>query len=234
MPQLEVCLSTELLHLYNLENKNVVVIDIFRATSCMTTAFAHGIEAIIPVAKIEECKALQDKGLLAAAEREGLKVEGFDLDNSPFSYMNESLKGKTIAVTTTNGTQAITKSFNANKIYIGSFLNLDAVSQKLKGEKNDLVLVCSGWKGQFCLEDSLFAGALAQKLLGAYEITQDAALMTIDIYQNNKKDLLSFVKKASHVKRLANLNIIKDIEFCLQHSIYEVVPYFEQDKLITT
>ena len=87
MRKIDVCPTPELLHLYNLEKKIVVVVDVFRATSCMTTAFAHGVSKIIPVAQIEECRLLQQQGYLAAAERNAVKVDGFDLDNSPFSYM---------------------------------------------------------------------------------------------------------------------------------------------------
>ena len=110
MKTIDVCLTPELLHLHNIENSIVVVVDIFRATSCMTTAFANGVGSIIPVATIDECVAYQQQGYLAAAERDGKTPEGFDFDNSPFSYMVDKVKDATICVTTTNGTLAITKS----------------------------------------------------------------------------------------------------------------------------
>src|SRR5690606_28130478 len=102
-----------LVDLYDVKGKVVVVIDILRATSCMTTAIAHGVKSLIPVATLEECKTLQQNGYIAAAERDGKMADGFDLGNSPFSYMEKPLAGKTIAVTTTNGTQAIVKSREA-------------------------------------------------------------------------------------------------------------------------
>jgi 2-phosphosulfolactate phosphatase len=104
MKTIDVCLTPELLHLHNIENSIVVVVDIFRATSCMTTAFANGVGSIIPVATIDECVAYQQQGYLAAAERDGKTPEGFDFDNSPFSYMVDKVKDATICVTTTNGT----------------------------------------------------------------------------------------------------------------------------------
>src|SRR5690606_2461121 len=107
MPSIDVCFSPELLHLYELKGKAVVAVDILRATSTMTTAFAHGATQIFPVMQLEECLAFSDKGCLTAAERDGQKAEGFDLGNSPFSYMNGTVKGKDIAITTTNGTRAI-------------------------------------------------------------------------------------------------------------------------------
>src|SRR6187549_669332 len=137
---IDVCLSPELMHLYKVHDKTVVVVDILRATSCMTTAFAHGIESITPFAKLEDCLTMKSKGYFTAGERDGKKVDGFDLGNSPFEYMDENLKGKKIAFTTTNGTQAIAKSAGAKEIIIGSFLNLSAVTNYLlHGENNVLV-----------------------------------------------------------------------------------------------
>ena len=107
MKTVDVCLSPDLMHLYDVRDKTVVIIDILRATSCMTTAFAHGINSITPFAKLEDCIAMKAKGYFTAGERDGKKVDGFDLGNSPFEYMEEKLKGKKIAFTTTNGTQAI-------------------------------------------------------------------------------------------------------------------------------
>src|SRR6478609_7059172 len=115
MRNIEVCPTPELVDLYGVEGKIVVVVDILRATSCMTTAFAHGIDHMIPVAKLEECKALQNSGYIAAAERDGKMAEGFDIGNSPFTYMEPHLKGKGVAVTTTNGTQAIVRSAKADQ-----------------------------------------------------------------------------------------------------------------------
>src|SRR5690606_38832531 len=101
----------------------VVVIDILRATSAITTAFYNGVAKMIPVATVEEAKKHKENGLIVAAERNGEIVEGFDLGNSPFGYMNNKVKGKTIAITTTNGTQAIEAAKKAERIVIGSFLN---------------------------------------------------------------------------------------------------------------
>ena len=96
MKTIDVCLSPDLMHLYDVRDKTVVIIDILRATSCMTTAFAHGIESITPFAKLEDCIAMKAKGYFTAGERDGKKVDGFDLGNSPFEYMEEKLKGRKI------------------------------------------------------------------------------------------------------------------------------------------
>lgn len=232
MPKFEVCLSPDLIHLYDLKGKNAIIVDILRATSCMVTAMAHGIAEIIPVATIGECKALQNNGLPAAAERDGSKVEGFDLDNSPFSYMAENLKNKTIAVTTTNGTQALVKSLSAETVLVGAFLNIGAVSEFIIDSNRDTVVVCAGWKGNFNLEDTLFAGALAEKVQNYFDIGQDSAIAALNMFESNKNDLLAFVNKSQHVKRLANLHIHKDIAFCLTFDLYNSLPIYKTDKLI--
>jgi 2-phosphosulfolactate phosphatase len=231
MPNVEVCLSPDLLHLFNLRKKNVVVVDILRATSCMVTALAHDVEVIIPVASIEECKFLQKQGYISAAERDGLKVEGFELDNSPFSYQNEDLKGKKIAVTTTNGTQAITKSVEAEKIIIGAFLNISAVAAFLLEEQRDVIILCAGWKGNFNLEDTLFAGALIEILQKQFTVEQDSSLAALELYLSKKTELLPFILASSHAKRLSKLNIKDDIAFCLQHDTYDVLPIFHEKEL---
>ena len=134
MKTIDICLSPDLMHLYDVRSRVVVVVDILRATSCMVTALEHGIRSIRPLADLEECRAMRSQGYLTAGERNGEKVEGFDFGNSPFEYMDEKLVGERIAFTTTNGTQAIAKSHRAKEIIIGAFLNLSAVTEYLKRE----------------------------------------------------------------------------------------------------
>jgi 2-phosphosulfolactate phosphatase len=234
MPKIDLCYSPELIHLYSLENKIVVVVDVFRATSCMVTAFAHGVKSILPVATVEECKALQATGLLAAAERDAHKLEGFELDNSPFSYMEPSLAGQTLAVTTTNGTVALTKSKTAAQVLVGAFLNIKAVANYLKTQPNDVLVHCAGWKGRPNLEDSLFGGALVEYLKESHTVAEDAAMMAQQLYNAHKNNLLVAVSDSSHVKRLQNLGIKKDIAFCLEHSKYAVVPRLVGNALVVT
>jgi 2-phosphosulfolactate phosphatase len=224
MKKIDVCLSPDLMHLYPVQDRTVVVVDILRATSCMTTALAHGIESITPFAHLEDCLAMKEKDYFTAGERDGKKVDGFDLGNSPFEYMDEKLKGKKIAFTTTNGTQAIAKSAGADEILIGSFLNLTAVISHLLNCKNNVLLVCSGWKGKVNLEDTLFAGAVVDLLKDNIEPDCDAPLAAQHLYSLAKQDMDGFLKNSSHVKRLAKLNIHKDIEFCLTPDQYNVVP----------
>jgi 2-phosphosulfolactate phosphatase len=219
------------MHLYSVEGKSVVVVDILRATSSMTTAFAHGIESIYPVAKLEDCRAMKSKGYLIAGERDGEKVADFDLGNSPFEYMAENLKGKQIAFTTTNGTQAIAKSIGAKEIIIGAFLNLSAVVERLIKSNNDVLIVCAGWKGKVNLEDTVFAGALVEKLKNNFTHACDAPLAAQHLYNAAKHDMVKFLSQSSHVKRLNKLNIHEDMEFCLTIDTYSIVPVLKDGVL---
>jgi 2-phosphosulfolactate phosphatase len=229
---IDVCLSPDLMHLYDVTQHAVVVVDILRATSCMTTAFAHGIAGIKPFAKLEDCLAMKAHGYFTAGERDGKKVDGFDMGNSPYEYMSPSLSGQYIAFTTTNGTQAIAKAVGAPSIIIGSFLNLSAVAEALAKLQQNVLVVCAGWKGRFNLEDTLFAGALAEKLSGILTPACDAPLAATRLYKQASSDMVGYLRDSSHVKRLARLNIHKDIEFCLTTDQYNVVPVLNDGLLV--
>ena len=233
MKSIDVCLTPELLHLHQIQNTIVVVTDIFRATSCMVTGLAHGVRSITPVATVEECKSLQERGYIAAAERNAQTIEGFDLDNSPFSYMNEYLVGKSIAMTTTNGTLSITKAKNdAVKVLVGAFLNLGAVAHYLRNQQYDVVVLCAGWKGKVNLEDTLYAGALVDALQDEYAIAEDGALLAQRTYLQAQNDMMGYVANSSHVKRLQRLGIQKDIAYCLQKDLYDIVPVLRGSELV--
>ena len=232
MRKIDVCFSPDLIHLYDLSDKCVVVVDIFRATSCMVTAFAHGAAEIVPVEQIELCQSFREKGYLISAERNGITPEGFDFDNSPFSYQDPKVKGAKICVTTTNGTVAIRRSAEAPQLYVGAFLNLSSITEAVKNWQGDALVVCAGWKGKPNLEDTLFAGALIDQLTGVYEVADDAALMAWKNYNVASKDMLTAVKNSSHVKRLLGLGIEKDIAFCLEMDRYDVLPELEGERLV--
>ncbi|GAB2548550.1 2-phosphosulfolactate phosphatase [Rufibacter soli] len=232
MPSIDVCFSPELLPLFKLQGKIAVAVDVLRATSSMVTALSHGVVHIAPVSELTECMAYKDQNYLVAAERDGVKAEGFDLGNSPFHYREESVRGRHLAITTTNGTQAIRLSRAADEVLIGAFLNVGAVADYLRQAGKDVVVVCAGWKGLFNLEDTLFAGALAERLEGDFELNHDATLAAYHLYQTAKSDLLGFLSMSSHVQRLERLHILPDIEFCLQEDVYQVVPVLQGDFLV--
>ena len=231
---IEVCFSPLSYPLFHNPNSIVVVIDILRASSAITTAFFNGVAKMIPVATIEEAQTYKEQGYLVAAERDGEIVKGFDLGNSPFGYMNAKVKGKTIAITTTNGTQAIYVAKEAHKIIIGSFLNLDAVIDFLKKEKKDVVFLCAGWKNKFNLEDTLYAGAVAEQLIYKYGFnsTCDATIAAMELYKLGKHDLFAFLANSSHRNRLEKLDLERDIKYCLTPNQCPVVPVMDGKFLI--
>ena len=231
MKKIDVCLSPDLMHLYKSDDRTVVVVDILRATSCMTTALAHGINNITPFASLDDCLAMKSQGYFTSGERDGKKVDGFDLGNSPFEYMDEKLKGQKIAFTTTNGTKAIAKAIGAKEIVVGSFLNLTALANYLRSGDDDILIVCAGWKGRFNLEDTLFAGALIEALSDTVVLECDAPQACLHLYLLAKANMFEFLKDASHIKRLAKLNIVEDIQFCLTIDRYNIVPKMKNGRL---
>lgn len=234
MNRVEVCLTPDLIHQYHLPGKVVVVVDIFRATSCMVSGMANGVVAIYPVDNVNDCLALGEQGMVTAGEREGKKVEGFDIGNSPYDYMSDGVKGKLVAVTTTNGTKTILASRGADEILIGAFLNLESLSRYVGNSNKDVVIHCAGWKGTVNIEDTLFAGALIAELSGTHETLGDPALLAHNLYLHNRLDLLKVAKNSSHARRLAGFGIEKDLEFCMQSSLFSVIPAYKSDRLELT
>jgi 2-phosphosulfolactate phosphatase len=232
MKNLQVCLTPALLPLFDIEGSIVVIIDIFRATTSICYGIENGAEAIIPVSQVAECSAYREKGMdyLLAAERDGKVVEGFDFGNSPFSYTAEKVSGKTIVLTTTNGTHALHLSIKAKRIVIGSFLNLTALCNWLKTQNEDILLVCAGWKNNFNLEDTLFAGAVAYQL--KHHKPDDAAIAALDLYILAKDNLDGYLKKTSHSERLKQLGIEADIAFCLNVDTTKAIPVLDGDRLV--
>lgn len=230
--KIEVALTPALLPLYDVENSIVVVIDIFRATSSMCYGIENGADAIIPVSQVEECLAYAEKGYLIAAERNGEVVEGFDFGNSPFSYTAEKVAGKTVVLTTTNGTHAIHLSRKAKNIVIGSFFNLTALANWLGDQDENILLVCAGWKNKFNLEDTVFAGAVVDKLKDGNFKTDDSAIAAADLWNLAKDDLGVYLAKTSHSDRLKKLGIEEDIAFCLNIDITTAIPILDGEKLV--
>jgi 2-phosphosulfolactate phosphatase len=232
MKTLETCFSPELLPLYPVSEKIVVVVDIFRATSCMVAGLASGVQSIVPVATLDECRALMAQGYVGAGERDGKHVEGFDIGNSPFSYMLPQYRGRSIAVTTTNGTKAINRAHHAREIIIGAFLNLSAIADYLVQQPNDALIVCAGWKGKFNLEDTLFAGALARKLDGFFTTEDDSVIAARELYANMQSDMYAYLQQSSHYKRLSKLGIREDIGYCLEIDKFRVVPMMQGNEIV--
>ncbi len=224
--KIEACFSPALYPVYEDKESIVVIIDILRATSAICVAFQNGADKMIPVATVEEARAYKEQGFLAGAERDAIKVDGFDFGNSPYDYMTEKIKGKTIALSTTNGTQAIEVSRNAYQVVVGSFLNIDVLCKWLAEQNRNVLLLCSGWKNKFNLEDSLFAGAVTHeliKLIPNYKLG-DGCLALQYLYEMAKEDPMKFLNHASHKERLAKLKLKRDIRYCLYPNTAPVIP----------
>ncbi|MDQ3073801.1 MAG: 2-phosphosulfolactate phosphatase [Bacteroidota bacterium] len=220
------CFSPGLLPCYDLEDKAVVIIDIFRASSAICTALSHGVREIIPVMHVSEALEYKERGFYVAAERHGEVVDGFDLGNSPYAFMDPKFKDQAIVLTTTNCTKAIHHASDARHIIIASFLNLTAVADYLKSMDEDIVLLCAGWKNRFNLEDSIFAGALTQMMGSHVNPECDSAVAAMQLYDLAKNDLRKFLKQSSHNQRMEYLQIEDDIQFCLKQDLYTTIPRF--------
>jgi 2-phosphosulfolactate phosphatase len=232
MKTIDVCLTPKLLTQHELAHQTVVVVDILRATSSMVTAFAHGAKQIVPVAHAEACRSWRKQGYLIAGERDGQRIDGFDLGNSPLAYQPDRVREQSLAMTTTNGTLTIEKARGAHQLLIGAFLNLEAVADQLRAQEHSVVVVCAGWKGHVNLEDTLFAGALVTALQGAFRVVSDSALMASMMYRSAQPNLFDALAQSSHVQRLQRLGCSEDIHFCLRQSIYSVVPVLRNNRLV--
>ena len=233
---LQVCLTPKLFNLYADKKSIVVVVDVLRATSTMCIAFENGVDRIIPVSKVEEALEYRSSGenFILAAERNGKPVKSFDFGNSPQSYVNMDVEGRTVVMTTTNGTKAINMAKKDHKVVIGSFLNLQAIAEWLISRDEDVIIFCAGWKDKFNLEDTLFAGALSELLFQShsYDTSCDASQAAKILWESAQDDLFAFLENSSHRKRLSNLNIDSDIHFCLQMNQSKKVPILIDNALV--
>jgi len=233
MNSIDVCLAPKLFENYSVENKIVVIVDILRATTIITTMFHNGLEKLIPVKSLDEAKELKKKGFLVAAERDGKKLDFADFDNSPYSFIKEKIQGKTIVYSTTNGTNTINLAKDSEKVIIASFLNLTAVSNFLIHQQKDVLILCSGWHGDYCIEDALFAGALSEKLLqNNFKSNYDSVSSSTDLWKMAKNDLLLYIKTTFQYGRLVSLGLENVISYCFRQDVTEVIPIFQHDYII--
>jgi 2-phosphosulfolactate phosphatase len=215
----------------DLKDRDVVVLDIYRTTSVIVTALAHGARRVIPAGSIEEAWEIYNRArecsTLLGGERNARPIEGFHFDNSPASYTVEKVRGMDLVVTTSNGTGAIKKSLAGKVVYIASFFNVSAVSEELKTRGNDVVLVCAGTFGRFALEDGLCAGMIALLLSKKGETSfGDLAAAMSSLYESSP-DIRNLLQKGSVAYTyLEREGYEKDIDLCLQADKYDVMPRY--------
>ncbi|MBI5541776.1 MAG: 2-phosphosulfolactate phosphatase [Bacteroidia bacterium] len=226
MKKIEICFTPALYNLYHNTQANVVVIDIMRATTSICAAFAAGADKIIPVGTVEDAKKMKEAGYILAAERDGIVLDFADFGNSPNLFTPERVKGKTIAYSTTNGTQAINMAKDSKHVIIGAFINLSEVVRFLISDNSDVVIFCSGWKKKFNIEDTLCAGAIATKLIesGKFSTICDSSYASIDLWNIAKDDIMTYIEKAAHRHRLRGIVSDEIVEYCHTLDVVKVLP----------
>ncbi|OEF99070.1 hypothetical protein BHF71_02490 [Vulcanibacillus modesticaldus] len=220
-----------------IKEKNVVVIDVLRATSVIVTALVNKAKYVIPVEGIEEAwRIYHQEGkieMVLGGERNAIPIEGFHFGNSPLLYTEVNVAQKKVILTTSNGTRAIKASVKGDKIYIGSFLNASAVAKQLIKEGKDTVIVCSGTDNKYSMDDALCAGMLISIISEKQDITTtDLGLTTKILYESNKDDLHKVLSNSRHYKWLKKIGFEEDLKYCLQRDIYDIVPVYIDDKIL--
>lgn len=228
----DVVFTPNLLSCSELTGKTIVVTDILRATTTITVALANGASSVAPVLTPADAYhfANHTPNVLIGGEREGIRVDGFDLGNSPREYTKSVVAGRPIVLTTTNGTRTLHACQSAQSVFIGCFLNLQSTLDCLKRATGEVVIACSGREGSFCLEDAVFAGACANALKSdaddkrnGLQLT-DAAEAARILYHEHCHDLIGMMKSCYHGNYLANIGLGADLEFCAQTNTIEIVP----------
>lgn len=236
-PELYTCLSPSLLDLYDVDKSIVVIIDVLRATSTIATALYNGAKSVIPVDSVAECIRIGKQiDSITAGERDGQIAEGLEYGNSPFEYPREFVEGKTLVLTTTNGTRLLHMALaaNAKAIITGSFPNLSAVCDFLLAQKHNVILGCAAWKNRVNIEDTLFAGAVINRIGKNFSINCDSSQIAATMYNEAKADMFQFMKSknASHYQRLSGYGLEKDIKYCLTEDLANVTVVYEDGKLL--
>ena len=213
-----------------------VAIDVLRATTAVCAAFQAGCREVVPLDSLEALEPYRKQGYAIAAERGGHKLPGSDYGNSPTEYMSKDMRGVRLAYSTTNGTISILRGADAELTLVGAFANLDVLCRRLEEEGRDVVLLCSGWQNDFCLEDTLVAGAIIEKLAtqdSAPEAVGDAAHMAVALWRQAGGNPFDYCREASHVHRLQGFGpqAQADIEFAFRQNTCGVVPMLKKGVL---
>jgi 2-phosphosulfolactate phosphatase len=201
----------------------------------MCTAFENGAESIIPVATVTEAREYKEKGYLVAAERDGYVLDFADFGNSPFNFTPEKVAGKTIVYSTTNGTGIIKIASSAGFIIVGSFLNISALTTWISKQERPVVLFCAGWKNRFNLEDTICAGAIAERLMSTshYSTICDSTHAALDLWSLAKTDIPGYIEKVAQRSRLRDKQLDDCIPFCLTMDYTSKIPVIRDGILVS-
>jgi 2-phosphosulfolactate phosphatase len=232
--KVEVCFTPALYNEFRNDEAIVVIVDILRATSAIVTAFMNGAGSIIPVATLEEAMEYKQKGFMVAAERDGIVRDFADFGNSPYNFSRDVIEGKDIVYSTTNGTHCIMLARDSYRVLIGAYLNHAALVNYIVREQRDLVILCAGWKNKFNLEDSLFAGSLAESVLEHPEFITicDSAHASIDLWKAARDNMMAYIDKAAQRHRLKKNNLDDVIEYCHTKDLTTILPVLKDKTLV--
>ena len=236
-PALYTSFSPALLNLYDINSSIVVIIDVLRATSTIATVLHNGAKAIIPVDSVDECIRIgKQMGAITAGERDGKVAEGLQYGNSPLEYPESFIGGQMLVLTTTNGTKLLHMALSngAHEIITGSFANIDMVCEHLIASNKPVLLGCAAWKDRINIEDTLFAGAVIDRIKDHFDINCDASKIALSLYYEANGDLFEYIKtkNITHYQRLSSFGLEKDIKHCLTNNTAPVLPVYKDGKLI--
>jgi 2-phosphosulfolactate phosphatase len=213
-----------------------VVIDVLRATTTMIHALAAGCTDVRPCAEVDEARRLADSmragRVLLGGERDGRPLPGFDLGNSPREYTCQVCRGRTVVLTTTNGTRALLRGAEAERTFVAGFVNYSAVCEQLRQDARPIHIVCAGTDGAVTLEDTLLAGALVDFLSEAGDVRlNDSARLAWDCFENHGRVLLGALEVSHGGANLRQLGYDDDIRAAAQVDVFHLVPELRRDPL---
>lgn len=234
----EVFLTSAAVEEDDVKGRTVIVIDVLRACSTITTALNNGARAVVPVLDMAQAgkiaSNLDSSMYRLGGERGGKKIEGYHLGNSPFEYTTEEVEGRDVILNTTNGTKALTRARGAKHLIAGCLLNASRVIDFVREANTDVTIICAGRQDRISLEDTLCAGLLLSRLWEDREpeVTSDAAHTAYTQYLHDRNDLEALLKRCNHARHLIESGFEEDVDYCLQIDTLPVLPYYEDSRLV--
>lgn len=234
----EVFLTSSIVSEEDVKGRTVVVIDVLRACSTIATALDNGARSVVPVADMAQAgkiaSNLDQQSYLLGGERDGEKIEGYHLGNSPLEYTPSKVDERTVIFNTTNGTVAIDQARSAEHLLIGSFLNAGRVVDFIREAGNDLTIICAGWRNRVSLEDTLCAGLMLYRLWEGTEPegSSDTAHIAFTQYDHDRDNVEQALRRCNHAQRLVSMGRQEDVDYCLQLDALPVLPYYQDSRLI--
>lgn len=233
----EVFLTSETVEEADVTGRTVVVIDVLRACSTIVTALANGARAVLPVKDMAEAGRIAsnlDRSVYClGGERDGEKIEGYDLGNSPAEYTREAVEERDVILNTSNGTLALSRAQSAAELLVGCFLNAERVVERIQAAGRDVTLVCAGQSGRISLEDTLCAGLLLHRLWDGEEptVTTDTAHVAFSQYMRDRADVAQALHRSDNARRLAELGAEEDVQYCMNVDALPLLPRFSENRL---